>query len=118
MIDEFLALQRNNTWTLVTLPEGRKAVGCKRVFKVKENPNGSINKYKAWLVAKGFHQTPGFDINETFSPIIKPTTIRVLLTLALSRSWSITQLDVNNAFLNGELQEEVFMIQPQGFIDP
>lgn len=85
MIDEFRALQRNNTRTLVSLPEGRKAVGCKWVYKVKENPDGSINKYKARLVAKGFHQTPGFDFNKTFSPVVKPTSIRRILTLALTR---------------------------------
>lgn len=85
MTDEFLALQRNNTWSLVSLPRSRKAIGCKWVFRVKENPNGSINKYKAQLVAKGFHQVAGFDFIETFSPVVKPTTIRVILTLALSR---------------------------------
>ena len=118
MTDEFLALQRNKTWDLVILPEGRKPVGCKWVFKVKENPDGSINKYKARLVAKGFHQTVGFDFNETFSPVVKPTTIRIILTLALSKGWLVRQLDVNNAFLNGDLQEEVFMVQPEGFEDP
>lgn len=117
MTDEFLALQRNNTWSLVSLPEGRKAIRCKWVFRVKENPDGSINKYKAHLVAKGFLQVAGFDFNETFSPVVKPT-IRVVLTLALSKQWPIRQLDVNNAFLNGDLQEEVYMEQPEGFIDP
>lgn len=84
MTDHFSALQRNNTWSLVDLPSGRKAIGCKWVFKMKENPDGSINKYKAKLVAKGFHQTIGFDYIETFSPVLNSTTIRVILTVALA----------------------------------
>lgn len=118
MQDEYLALMRNETWSLVPLPADRHAIGCKWVFKVKENPDGTIQKYKARLVAKGFHQVAGFDFNETFSPVVKPTTIRIILTIALSRQWGIRQLDVNNAFLNGDLKEEVFMAQPHGFLDP
>ncbi|RVW15239.1 Retrovirus-related Pol polyprotein from transposon RE1 [Vitis vinifera] len=118
MTDEYLALLRNNTWDLVPLPTDRKLIGCKWVFKVKENPDGTINKYKACLVAKGFHQIVGFDFNETFSPVVKPTTIRIVLTIALNLQWKVRQLDVNNAFLNGDLHEDIFMHQPQGFIDP
>ena len=102
-ISELEALQRNNTWSLVPLLEGRIPIGCRWVYKVKENPNGSVRKYKARLVAKGFHQQVGFDFNETFSPVVKPTTIRIVLTIALSRGWSVRQLDINNAFLNGIL---------------
>ncbi|RVW21952.1 Retrovirus-related Pol polyprotein from transposon RE1 [Vitis vinifera] len=117
MTDEYLALLRNNTWDLVPPPTDRKLIGCKWVFKVKENPDGTINKYKARLVAKGFHQIAGFDFNETFSPVVKPTTIRIVLTIALNLQWKVRQLDVNNAFLNGDLHEDIFMHQPQGFID-
>lgn len=114
---EFTALQNNQTWSLVELPPNRKAIGCKWVFRVKENPDGSINKYKARLVAKGFHQEHGFDFNETFSPVVKPITIRVILTLALTYRWKFQQIDINNAFLNGFLSEEIYTSQPQGFED-
>lgn len=100
-----------------SLPKDKKAIGCKWVFKLKENPDGTINKHKARLVAKGFLQQYGFDFTETFSPVVKPTTIRVIITIALSRNWIMHQLDINNAFLNGVLQEEVYMSQPPGFED-
>lgn len=109
---EYYALLNNNTWSLVKLPSNRKATGCKWVYQVKENSDGSINKYKARLVAKGFHQQHGFDFHETFSPVIKPVTIRIILTLALSYGWPIQQIDINNAFFNGFLQEEIYMLQP------
>ena len=117
MIFEFEALQRNNTWSLVPLPEGRIPIGCRWVYTVKENPNDSVEKYKTRLVAKGFHQQARFDFNETFSPVVKPTTIKIVLTIPLSRGWNVRQLDINNVFLNGILQKEVFMSQPQGFVD-
>lgn len=101
-----------------SLPEGKKAIGCKSIFKAKENPNGAIIKYKARLVAKGFLQIAGFDFTGTFFLVVKPTTIRVVLTVAFMTGWNVRQLDINNAFLNGDVQEEVFMDQPQGFIDP
>ena len=116
MVDELMALLKNNAWSLISLPLGRTPIGYKWVFKVKENPDGSIQKYKARLVAKGFHQVAGFDFTETFSPIVKPAFIQVMLTIALFRGWLIHQLDVNNAFLNGVLHEEVFMEQSPGFI--
>lgn len=115
MQEEYGALERNKTWFLVPLPPNRKAIGRKWVFRVKENADGSVNKYKARLVAKGFHQVHGCDFNETFSPVIKPVTIRLILTLALTHNWSLQQLDANNVFLNGLLEEEVYMVQPPGF---
>ena len=115
MQEEYQALMRNQTWTLVKAPDCRKPIGCKWVFRTKENPDGSINRYKARLVAKGFHQRAGSDFQETFSPVIKPVTVRIILTIAVSNKWTIQQIDVNNAFLNGTLEEEVFMQQPPGF---
>ena len=114
---KFDALHRNHTWDLVSRSSAQNLVGCKWVFRIKRNPDGSIDRYKARLVAKGFHQRPGWDYTETFSPVVKPVTIRIVLTLAIRHGWSIRQLDVNNAFLQGTLKEEVFMIQPPGFVD-
>lgn len=114
---EFKALQLNKTWYLVPPSPHQKVVDSKWVFKVKHNSDDSILKHKARLVAKGFQQIPGVDFGETFSPVIKATTIRTILTLAVSFGSPVRQLDVNNAFLNGFLQEDVFMRQPEGFVD-
>ncbi|MCH82300.1 retrovirus-related Pol polyprotein from transposon TNT 1-94 [Trifolium medium] len=92
-----------------------KAIGCKWVFRLKENADGTINKYKVRLVAKGFHQLHGFVFHETFSSVIKLITIKLVLTLALTHHWSIQLLDINNAFLNGYLDDEVYVDQPPGF---
>ncbi|KAH9672921.1 retrovirus-related pol polyprotein from transposon RE1 [Citrus sinensis] len=78
--------------------------------------DGFVSKYKAWLVAKGFHQTPGIDYFETFSPVVKQSTVRIILSLAVMKRWKIRQIDINNAFLNGELNEDVYMFQPEGFV--
>lgn len=115
MQNEYDALIKNQIWSPVPLPPHKQAIGCKWVFRIKENPDGTVNKFKARLVAKGFHQRHGFDFNETFSPVVKPITIRIILTIAITHKWPIQQLDVNNAFLNGLLDEEVFVEQPQGF---
>jgi histone deacetylase 1/2 len=115
MQEEYNALIKNNTWTLVKPPAHKAPIGCKWVFRIKENSDGTINRYKARLVAKGFHQKAGSDFTETFSPVIKPVTIRTVLTIAVSNKWPVQQIDVNNAFLNGVLEEEVYMQQPPGF---
>jgi hypothetical protein len=118
MDSEFHALMQNGTWTLVPRTPHMNIVGCKWVYKLKHKSDGSIDRYKARLVAKGFHQQPGLDYGDTFSPVVKPTTIRTVLSLAVSSNWYIKQLDVANAFLHGLLQEDVFMLQPPGFIHP
>jgi histone deacetylase 1/2 len=118
MEDEFQALLRNNTWRLVPPQSGVNIIDSKWVFKVKKYADGTIERYKARLVAKGFKQRYGLDYEDTFSPVVKPTTVRLLLSLAVTRGWSLRQLDVQNAFLHGVLEEEVYMRQPPGFVDP
>lgn len=115
MDEEFQALQRHGTWRLVPKPDRANIIGCKWVFRTKRKPDGTIDKFKARLVAKGFHQRPGIDFNETFSPVIKPATIRTVLTLALKSNWSLRQLDVSNAFLHGTLDIPVYMSRPPSF---
>ena len=117
MDNEYNALLRNHTWVLVP-PTSRHPIGCKWVFRIKRHPDGTVDKYKARLVAKGNLQEYGKDYFDTFSPVTKPVTIRTVLSLALSRGWSLRQLDVNNAFLHGTLQEEVYMVQPPGYTNP
>lgn len=82
------------------------------MYRIKENLDGTINKFKARLVAKGFLQTPGVDFKENFSPIVKAAAIRIILTLAVNNNWMLRQVDINNVFLNGDLTEEVYMPQP------
>ncbi|KAH9801347.1 retrovirus-related pol polyprotein from transposon RE1 [Citrus sinensis] len=113
---EYNALMENQTWTLVPASQATKIVGCKWVFRIKYNADGSVSKYKAWLVAKGFHQTPGIDYFETFSSVVKQSTVRIILSLTVMKGWKIRQIDINNAFLNGELNEDVYMFQPEGFV--
>jgi hypothetical protein len=117
MNDEFAALIRNQTWHLVPPRSGINVIDSKWVFKLKHKPDGSIDRYKARLVAKGFKQQHGLDYDDTFSPVIKPTTIRVLLSLAVTYGWSLRQIDIQNAFLHGVLNEDVYMKQPPGFQD-
>ncbi|KAK1612536.1 hypothetical protein QYE76_036209 [Lolium multiflorum] len=118
MEQEYQALLRNETWTLVSAPPRVNIIDSKWVFKVKNHSDGSIERYKACLVARGFRQRFGLDYEDTFSPVVKPTTIRLLLSLAVTRGLSLRQPDVQNAFLHGLLEEEVYMRQPPGFIDP
>jgi histone deacetylase 1/2 len=109
METEFSALQANGTWNLVPPVSGINLIDSKWVFKVKLHADGSIERYKARLVAKGFKQQYGLDYDKTFSLVVKPPTVRLLLSMALSRQWHIRQLDIQNAFLNGFLDEEVYM---------
>ena len=112
MHEEFQALQKQGTWSLVPPPSTKNIVGCKWVYKLKYNSDGIIAKYKARLMAKGFHQQYGIDFDETFSPVVKPPTVRLVLSLAVSLNWPLRQLDVKNVFLHGTLKEEVYMTQP------
>ena len=103
---------------MVPLSSNKNIVTCKWVYRLKKHADGSIARYKARLVAKGYLQQHGLDFDEIFSPVVKPTTMRLLLTLAVHHGWELRQLDVSNAFLHGILKEEVYMKQPQGYVDP
>ncbi|XP_068645125.1 uncharacterized protein [Aristolochia californica] len=118
MDEEVRVLRENHTWTLVPRPAATNIVGSKWVFRTKYLPNGTVKRFKARLVAKGFTQIPGLDYIDTFSPVIKAMTIRVVLSIAVTNRWALRQLDVKNAFLNGHLNEQVYMEQPPGYIDP
>ena len=106
---EHAALLRNGTWTLVPPPPGRNVIGSRWVFKIKHKADGSIDKYKARLVAQGFTQRYGLDYLDTYSPVVKHATVRLVLALAMSRNWSVHQLDISNAFLHGVLEETAYM---------
>ncbi|XP_043687549.1 uncharacterized mitochondrial protein AtMg00820-like [Telopea speciosissima] len=99
MSEEFDALLRNNTWSLVARIPNMNLIGCKWIYRIKQKADGSLERYKARLVSKGFHQQHGVDYYETFSSVIKPTTIRTVLSLVISNGWSVCQLDIKNAFM-------------------
>ena len=115
---EYNAFFSNQTWTLCRRPSHQNVARNKWVFKIKQKLNGTVDRFKARLVAKGFDKLSGIDYYETFSPIVKPATIHLVIALAVQFDWSIKQLDVSNAFLHGILNEEVYMGQPPGFVHP
>jgi len=117
-MDEYQALVDNNTWQLVPRPPGANIVTGKWIFRHKFHADGSLARHKARWVVRGFSQREGVDYDETFSPVVKPATIRSVLSIAASRTWPIHQLDVKNAFLHGHLEETVYCQQPPGFVDP
>ena len=118
MSEEYQALMENQTWTLTKLPDDQKSIGCRWVFKIKYNPDGTVERYKARLVAKGYSQTKGIDYTETFAPVAKFNSIRLILAISAKYQFYIHQMDVKTAFLNGELTEDIYMDQPDGFVDP
>jgi hypothetical protein len=117
MEEEYAALLANQTWDLVPRPSGGNVVTGKWIWTHKRRADGSLERYKARWVLRGFTQRPGVDYDETFSPVVKPATVRTVLSLALERSWPVHQLDVKNAFLHGTLTETVYCSQPAGFVD-
>ena len=118
MASEISALEANHTWDLRPLPPGTKALGCKCVYKIKYHADGSVERFKARVVVLGNHQVEGEDFHETFAAVAKMVTVRTLLTLAVAKSWSLHQMDIHNAFLHGDLREDIYMKVPPGFQTP
>lgn len=116
MKKEIKALSDRDTWDLQILPKDKEVVGCRWVFVIKYHPDGTIERLKARLVAKGFTQTYEVDYLETFSPVARLNSVRVVISLAVFHDWPLCQLDVKNVFLYGDLKEEVYMEQPSGFV--
>ncbi|KAJ9701155.1 hypothetical protein PVL29_006480 [Vitis rotundifolia] len=116
MVDEMAALHSNGTWDLVVLPSGKSTVGCRWVYTVKVGSDGQVDRLKARLVAKGYTQVYGSDYGDTFSPVAKIASVRLLLSMAAMCSWPLYQLDIKNVFLHGDLAEEAYMEQPPGFV--
>lgn len=115
MDQELEALERNHTWDLVSLPLEKKAIGSKCVYKIKQKPDGTVDRYKDRLVAKGYHQVHGVDYLDSFSLMAKIVTVRLLIALSTFRGWPLHQIDINNAFLHGYLHEDVYMLPPDGY---
>ena len=114
-LDELASIEKNEVWTLVDIPSGAKPIGLRWIFKIKRNSDGSIKKYKARLVAKGYVQQYGVDFEEVFAPVARLETIRLLVSIAATYGWEVHHLDVKTAFLHGELNETVYVNQPEGF---
>ncbi|CAI7907228.1 unnamed protein product [Closterium sp. NIES-53] len=117
MESKLKSIEEIGTWELVELPEGRKAITSKWLFKIKSDADGKIERYKSRLVAKGYQQKEKVDYKELFAPVVKPTTLRTLLAGAAIKGWVVKQMDATTAFLNGVLEEDIFMAQPEGFDD-
>ena len=115
MQHEIQALESNGTWTFEPLPPCKKAIGCKWVYKIKYHSDGSVERFKVRLVILGNNQIEGLDYNETFAPVAKMVTVQVFLVVAIAKQWELHQMDVHNAFLHGDLEEEVYMKLPPGF---
>ena len=114
MQSELAALEANNIWSLTSLPPGKTPIGCRWIYKIKRHSDGTIERHKAQFVAKGYTQLEGIDFHDTFSPTAKMITVRCLLALAAAQNWSLHQLDVHNAFLHGDLHEEIYMCSSPG----
>nr|KYP50613.1 Retrovirus-related Pol polyprotein from transposon TNT 1-94 [Cajanus cajan]KYP50614.1 Retrovirus-related Pol polyprotein from transposon TNT 1-94 [Cajanus cajan]KYP50615.1 Retrovirus-related Pol polyprotein from transposon TNT 1-94 [Cajanus cajan]KYP50623.1 Retrovirus-related Pol polyprotein from transposon TNT 1-94 [Cajanus cajan] len=116
MIAEMQALEHSGTWELVPLPHGKRPVGCRWVYAIKVGPDGIVDRLKAKLVAEGYTQIYGLDFSDIFSLVAKIPTVRLFLVMAAIRHWPLHQLDIKNVFLHGDLDEEIYMEQPLGFV--
>ena len=114
--DEISSIIKNKTWELLDLPEGFKPIGLKWIFKIKRNSDGRISKYKSRLVAKGYIQRHGIDFEEVFAPVARIETVRFIIAIATCNGWEVHHLDVKTAFLHGDLKEDVYVTQPEGFV--
>ena len=115
MVEEYDSIMKNQVWEVVSRPEGKKVVGSIWIYKVKHATNGSVEKYKAHFMAKGFSQKEGIDYEETFALIARYSSILTIISLAAEMGWHVHQMNVKTAFLNGVIEEEVFIEQPEGF---
>src|SRR3954471_19499630 len=118
MRSELKSMDENQVWNLIDLPNGAQTIEYKWIFKKKTDMDGNVQIHKARLVAKGFRQVQGIDYNETFSPVAMLKSVRIVIAIAAYFDYEIWQMDVKIAFLNGNLDEDVYMIQPEGFVDP
>lgn len=114
--EEINAIERNDTWELNDIPQGHKAIDVKWVIKTKIKSDGKVEKHKARLVAKGYKQQPSYDYQEVFSHVVRIETVRLIIALAAQNHWKVYQMKVKSTFLNGPLEEEVFVKQPLGFV--
>ena len=117
MDEEISTLRKMDTWKVTNLPKDRKPISCRWVYALKKNANGDIIRYKARLVARGFSQEYGTDYKETFAPVIRLDALRLILALAAIFGWDMQQMDIKGAYLNGELEETIYMMQPPGYED-
>lgn len=115
MNEELIALEKSTTWEICTLLDDKHVIGCRWVCKTKLNVDGSLERYKTRLVAKWYTQREGIDFVDNFSPVAKMTTVKTLLDVAAAKNWSLTQLDISNAFLNGDLDGEIYMTLPPSY---
>ena len=117
MKDEIDSLKKNNVWDLIQLPEGRQAIGSKWLYKTKCDADGNVERYKAHLIAQGYNQRCGIDYDETFSPVVRFESVRTVIALAAKDGLELHQMDVKTAFFKWELKEDIYMKQPEGFIE-
>ena len=117
MKEEIEAIEKNSTWELVKLPEKCKSIGVKWIYKIKRDNSEEITRYKFRLVAKGFSQVRGVDFDEVFSPVARAESIRIIIAMAAQFRWKLHHLDVKSAFINGYIEEDIYVDQPEGFIE-